>query len=65
MLHLKISPILTKMFQSSLDQATLPSEWKEANIHRVFKKDKMGGTQELQTYFSNLYLLQNPRTHCA
>ena len=40
MLHLKISPILTEIFQSSLYQATLPSKWKEANVHRVFKKEK-------------------------
>ena len=36
----KISPILTEICRSSLDQATLPSNWKEANVHRIFKKGK-------------------------
>ena len=33
-----ISPILTIIFQSSLDTGILPSDWKDANVTPVFKK---------------------------
>ena len=34
----EISPILTIIFQSSLDTGTLPSDWKDANVTPIFKK---------------------------
>ena len=34
----EISPILTIIFQSSLDTGILPSDWKNANVTPVFKK---------------------------
>ena len=34
----EISPILTIMFQSSLDTGILPSDWKDANVTPIFKK---------------------------
>ena len=40
LLSSELSPILTDIFQASLDQGELPSKWKEANIHGVFKKGK-------------------------
>ena len=40
LLSSELSPILTDIFQASLDQGELPSKWKEANIHGVLKKGK-------------------------
>ena len=40
MLAKELAPVLTDLFQSSLDQAILPIEWKTANIHGVFKSGK-------------------------
>ncbi|XP_041453148.1 uncharacterized protein LOC121406192 [Lytechinus variegatus] len=34
----KLTPILTDLFQTSVDTGTLPRQWKEANICAVFKK---------------------------
>lgn len=34
----KIAPILTDLFQSSVDQGLIPHQWKEANIYAIFKK---------------------------
>ena len=34
----EIAPILAQIFQSSLDQGELPSDWKTANIIPIFKK---------------------------
>ena len=34
----EIAPILAQIFQSSLDQGVLPSDWKTANIIPIFKK---------------------------
>merc|ERR1712035_309453 len=31
--------VLTLIFQTSLDQGTIPTDWKKANIVPVFKKD--------------------------
>ena len=37
-LALDISPILTTIFQASLDTGVVPSDWKTANVTPVFKK---------------------------
>jgi len=37
-LSYEIAPILTKIFQSSLHQGVLPTEWKSANVISIFKK---------------------------
>ena len=37
----EIAPILTQIFQSSLDQGVLPSDWKTANIIPIFKKGSL------------------------
>ena len=34
-----ITPVLTLLFQASLDQACLPDDWKTANICPIFKKN--------------------------
>ena len=34
----EISPILTYIFQKSLDSGIIPSDWREANISPIFKK---------------------------
>ena len=34
----EISPILTIIFQSSLDTGIVPSDWKNANVTPIFKK---------------------------
>ena len=34
----EIAPILTIIFQSSIDTGTLPSDWKDANVTPIFKK---------------------------
>ena len=36
----EIAPILVQIFQFSLDQGVLPSDWKTANIIPIFKKGK-------------------------
>jgi hypothetical protein len=33
-----IAPMLTTLFQASINQGTIPSEWKEANVVPIFKK---------------------------
>ena len=38
MFAIKLAPILTDLFQSSIDQGSLPWQWKEANICAIFKK---------------------------
>ena len=40
MLAKELAPVLTDLFQSSLDQAILPIEWKTANIHESLKVGK-------------------------
>ena len=35
---LEIAPVLTRIFQASFDQGTLPNDWKFATITPVFKK---------------------------
>ena len=37
---IKLAPILTNIFQSSIEQGSLPRQWKEANICAIFKKGK-------------------------
>ena len=34
----ELAPVYTVLFQASLDQGCLPSDWKKANIVPVFKK---------------------------
>jgi len=34
----EVSPILTLLFQSSIDSGTVPADWRKANIAPVFKK---------------------------
>ena len=38
MFAIKLAPILTDIFQSSIDQESLPRQWKEANICAILKK---------------------------
>ena len=38
MTAVEIAPILTDIFQTSLDSATLPNQWREANICAIHKK---------------------------
>ena len=33
-----IAPVLTKLFQYSLDQGVIPSDWSKANVTPLFKK---------------------------
>ena len=40
-----IADVLTLLFQSSLDQGCLPSDWKEAHIVPVFKKGDRGSVE--------------------
>ena len=35
-----IAPILTNIFQDSIDSGTVPHRWKEADVGAVFKKGK-------------------------
>ena len=37
-LHLEISPILTLIFQRSLDTGEVPDEWRQANVAPIYKK---------------------------
>ena len=34
----EITPVLTDIFQQSIDEGVLPSQWREANICPIFKK---------------------------
>ena len=34
----ELAPILTTLFQASLNQGIIPKDWKEANITPIFKK---------------------------
>ena len=52
-----IAPII---FQSSLNQGALPSDWKTANIIPIHKKgNRSQPSNYIQTGFFNLYLLQS------
>ena len=39
-LHKELTPILTFLFQTSLNSGDLPSDWKTANVTPIFKKGK-------------------------
>jgi hypothetical protein len=49
MAAVEIAPILTDIFQTCIDRADLPSQWREANICGVYKKGEKKA-QLLQTY---------------
>jgi len=36
--HIKTAPLLTFIFQSSIDQGKLPQDWKSPNIIPIYKK---------------------------
>jgi hypothetical protein len=38
----QIAPMLQLFFQASLDQGTLPKEWKTANVVPIFKQEAHG-----------------------
>ena len=57
----ELSPILTKIFQWSLDAGQVSSDWKEAMVVPIFKKgDKHS---KLLTNLTDFNHLQGPRTH--
>ena len=37
-LHVELAPILTLFFQASINQGTIPTDWKSANVVPIFKK---------------------------
>ena len=49
-----VAPVITVIFQTSLDSGTVPIDWKKAQVCPVFKKGN-----KTQTDISHLYLMQN------
>ena len=41
-LSVQISPLVTKLFQRSLDTGTIPADWSKANVTPLFKKGDKG-----------------------
>jgi len=37
-MSLEIAPVLTSIFQSSIESGTVPTQWREANVTPIFKK---------------------------
>ena len=54
----KIAPVLTIIFQASLDQGSLSAIWKTVAVVPIFKKGK-NWSMQLQTNITHLYLLKN------
>ena len=52
-----IAPILTEIYQNSIDQGAIPKDWKKANVTPLFKK---GDRSNASNYFINMHLMQNP-----
>jgi hypothetical protein len=42
-----IAPMLQLFFQASLDQGTLPNEWKKANVVPIFKKGEKSKAENI------------------
>ena len=40
--NIEISPLISFIFQASLDQGQIPSDWKQARVAPVFKKGDRG-----------------------
>ena len=46
----QMAPLLTFIFQSSLDQGKLPQDWKSTNITPIYKKEKKQIQQTIGPY---------------
>ena len=58
----ELAPILTKIFQQSLKDGVLPSDWKKADVARLQER-RQRSSGELPPIFLNMCLLQNPVTY--
>ena len=61
----EIAPILTNIFQDSIESGTVPSRWKSANVCGVPQKREKVWSFKLQTHFCNLHSIENSWTHCT
>ena len=52
----EIAPILTNIFQDSMESGTVPSRWKSANVFGVLKKGKKS---DPSNYRPNLHSIEN------
>ena len=60
----EIAPVLTLIYQASLDQGTVPVDWKHAWVIPVYKKGDRGSPSiKLQTNLPNENFLQHPGAH--
>ena len=48
----EISPVLTHLFQQSIDSGDIPSDWKHAYVTPVYKKGGRNDPQKLSTYIT-------------
>ena len=47
----EITPVLTFTFQASLQQSSIPSDWKKATVVPLFKKGDRALFKNLRTYY--------------
>ena len=63
----ELSPILSRIYQFSLDTGSVPSDWREALIVPLFKKGlkHMASNYGVQTCVTNIRSMQSARAHCS
>ena len=59
----ELTPVFTLFYQASLDQGTIPEDWKTANVVPIFKK---GTETDLRTtdQSPSPHCLQDTEAHC-
>jgi hypothetical protein len=62
-LALELTPAITFLFQTSLEQGKLPNDWLQAHIVNVFKKGDHKHCIQLSTAVINIYTMQNTRAY--
>ena len=63
----ELSPILSCIYQFSLDTGSVPSDWRKALIVPLFKKGlkHMASNYGVQTCVTNIRSMQSARAHCS
>ena len=53
----ELTPVYTLLFQASVNQGIIPSDWKEANVVPIFKKGREVQSRELQASVTDIHNL--------
>jgi len=61
----ELAPAIVRVFQTSLDSGTVPSDWKEALITPLFKKGERNVASNYRPVsLTSVVLKQNTWTYC-